>query len=161
MIVSFVLSRLTRDKLFAYSASFSYHPRSISYYLMHIPGKLFYNCWTCCSTMLVSTLVILIRSRSRNFVISEHTNITIFFAAYSESQSVLIVHVGDMILTTWTPNTDWLHFHETIIVNCFNISTLRKRKLPLLIAELPLGIYIKMFSLHIRCSIYVFYSYKT
>ena len=54
------------------------------------------NCWTSCLTMLGPMSVILILWRSRNFVVSEHTNITRFFVAYSESLSVLIVHVGDL-----------------------------------------------------------------
>lgn len=54
------------------------------------------NCWTSCPTMLGPMSVILILWRSGNFVVSEHTNITRFFVAYSESLSVLIVHVGDL-----------------------------------------------------------------
>lgn len=47
--------------------------------------------------MLGSAFVILIPCRPRTLVMLEHTNIVRLFVAYSQSQSVLIVHVGDVI----------------------------------------------------------------
>lgn len=54
---------------------------------------------TCYLTMLGSASVISVPCWSGNFVVmSEHTNIVIFFVAYSECQSVLILRVGDVIV---------------------------------------------------------------
>ena len=48
--------------------------------------------------MLGPTSLILIPCQSKNFVMSEHANIVRLFIAYSESQSIPIVHVIDVIV---------------------------------------------------------------
>ena len=66
---------------------------------MQLPGPelIICYCQTSCRSTLGSTLVILIPCRPRNFVMSEHTNVVIFFVAYSEYQSVLVVHIAEEI----------------------------------------------------------------
>ena len=57
---------------------------------MQLPGSelIICYCQTSCQSTLGSMLVILIPCWPRNFVMSEHTNVVIFFVAYSEYQSV-------------------------------------------------------------------------
>ena len=82
--------------------------------------------------MVGLALVIWIPCQSRNVVMLEHTNIIKFFIVYSQSQSILIFHVEDVLVQdtiSVIPNTDWIHFHERIIFNCCKTGALRKWKL--------------------------------
>lgn len=132
--------------------AFNFHiPVSTSWFTLSKALRwLFCNCQTCCPTVLGSAFVILIPCRSRSLVMLEHTNIVRFFVAYSQSQSVLIVHVEDVITqdpqTFIEPQTltDFISMKQWIVHRC-NTGNLRKQQSPLPVSQSPINISIKMY----------------